>query len=318
MKQYRNVGTKSMLRMLSVLGALCLWVPSRGYSVDPPNPFQICPRTNTSDTDEYALCATAECFVLNDVAYCKCDSMQTPSISASLEYCANPVPGAGVPPTSSAPPEVCRRQGGLVEDVCDLLNQGVGNGFTVSTYSTPQQLTQSYANGFKPGQPPPLAVYTCPGGSTGSYAQCDGGICFDSTTGKTFPGVGAVGSGQIVCSCPITTPRKTLPRHGTRGGFQTWGPWQMADGTPCTGNGSPEDCCNSDWFSRFCFPTPKKPTNGDIILVGAPPGTGELLSRLLADGTGMPPPDAVNSCNFEVAKGSKGTEGESRGAPRRR
>ena len=60
-----------------LLGALwVLGAPGSAYSAGPPNPpdaFQICPRPGTTDTDRYALCATAQCFVLNGLAYCSCD-----------------------------------------------------------------------------------------------------------------------------------------------------------------------------------------------------------------------------------------------------
>ena len=272
-----------------VLGALCvLGAPGLAYSGGPPNPpdaFQICPRLSTTDTDRYALCATAQCFFLNGVAYCKCDVMNGSSISIPLEF----------------------QEGGTSQNICDLLDDGVNNGFTVSTYSTPEQVLKKYADTYTSG-PPPLALYTCPGGSSGSYAQCDGGVCFTSSTGTEFPGVGQVGANQIICACPITEARKTLPKHESRLGFQIAGPWQKTDGTACTGNDSPSDCCSSgsawpqgDWFSQFCFPSEKKPSTGDIIMVGAPTGSAALLSTLL-DG---PPPPAVNQCRLEQGKGSK-------------
>src|SRR6266849_10904316 len=271
-----------------LLGAL--WVfgaPGSAYSAGPPNPpdaFQICPRPGTTDTDRYALCATAQCFVLNGLAYCSCDVMNASSISIPFEF----------------------QEGGTSQNVCDLLDDGVNNGFTVSTYSTPAQVLKKYVQ--KPGGPPPLALYTCPGDSSGSYAQCDGGVCFNSSTGTEFPGVGQVGADQIICACPITDLRKTLPKHEAHLGFQIAGPWQKTDGSACTGNDRPSDCCSSgpawpqgDWFSKFCFPPKKNPTTGDIIMVGAPQGTPALLSTLL-DG---PPPPAVNQCRLEKGMGPK-------------
>ena len=102
------------------------------------------------DNQTYALCAVSHCFVFNDVAYCKCDVKFGESISLSLEYDRN-------------------------KDVCTVNAEGVKNGYMVSTFSVPPSN-------------PNEAIYTCPGGSNGAYAQCDGGICFKSTRGQRFPG----------------------------------------------------------------------------------------------------------------------------------
>jgi len=179
------------------------------------------------------------------------------------------------------------------QDVCSLLDDGVSNGYTVSTFSLPDQVTKEYAAAFDPnsGEPPPLALYTCPKGgqSTGPYAQCDGGVCFDSTTGATFPGVGSIGTDQILCSCPITNPRTTKPALG----YQISGPWQHADGTACGANDSPSDCCSTDYENQFCGAnySPTIPT-GTTIPVGAPIGAAVALAAKLGD---LRP---INSCNF--------------------
>jgi hypothetical protein len=62
------------------------------------------------------------------------------------------------------------------------------NTYRVSTYSPPNS---SYAQ------------YTCT--KPGAYAQCNGGLCFENTSGKLFPGVGKVKGNEIICSCPIVT-----------------------------------------------------------------------------------------------------------------
>jgi hypothetical protein len=288
-KGVSSSGTFPWRSWLIALGALCVFgAPGGASGAGPSSPsdqFQICPRPNTSDTEQYALCATAQCFFLNGVAYCNCDVMNGSSISIPFEF----------------------QGGGTSQNICDLLDDGVNNGFTVSTYSTPETLKKSYADAYSGVGPPPLALYTCPGGSSGAYAQCDGGVCFDSTTGNDFPGVGPIGAGQILCACPITEPRRTLPKHEARLGFQISGPWQKTDGTACKGSDSPDDCCSAgpewpqgDWFSRFCFPTDTTLATGDIIPVGAPQGTPRLLSRLL-DGS----PLAVNECQVKKGKGPK-------------
>ena len=64
------------------------------------------------DNQTYALCAVSSCFVFNDVAYCKCDVKFGESISLSLEYDQN-------------------------KDVCTVNEEGVKNGYMVSTFSVP-------------------------------------------------------------------------------------------------------------------------------------------------------------------------------------
>ena len=118
------------------------------------------------DNQAYALCAGAISFVFDQVAYANCQSLFGTSISSTLSY----------PPVS-----LTGQPGGNIETVNQLgMRQGT---FIVSTYSTPVSLTSPQGA---------TALYTCPAGSTGSYAQCDGGICFRNTTNTTFPGLGPV------------------------------------------------------------------------------------------------------------------------------
>jgi hypothetical protein len=236
---------------------LCvLSIPELAYAAEESSasqpqqqPLKIC-------NQKYALCATAQCFTLNKVAYCNCNLKEGKSISIAFDFDDG-------------------------KDVCSLLDDGVSNGYTVSTFSLPDQVTKAYAAAYNPGtgEPPPLALYTCPGKSTGPYAQCDGGVCFNSTTGATFPGVGPIGSHQILCSCPITQPRTNA-----RLGYQISGPWQHANGTACGANDSPADCCSTDYLNQFCGASYGNniPT-GSIIPVGAPTGTPVILAKLLGD-----------------------------------
>src|SRR5215510_14168243 len=126
----------------------------------------------------YALCAVAKCFVFNEVAYCTCDVLTGDSISLALEFDD--------------------------QDVCTVNEEGVKNGYMVSTFSVPTSGN--------------MASYTCPGaitdkpGSDGAYAQCDGGICFKSTRGQSFPGFDEpLAKDEIICSCPITLQSPTDP-----------------------------------------------------------------------------------------------------------
>lgn len=152
-----------------------------------PSVFKICPEHG--DDQDYALCAAAQCFTIDSVAYCRCVKERGQSISLPFFF-----PSEGPKP---------------VGDVCDLMeNSGDGN-FLVSTFSPPPQLEQSYTG------PDKLAIYTCPGPDNLS-AQCDGGLCFKGTSGTSWPFLGPIGEDEIVCSCPIA-PAPTI-------GFQFIGP----------------------------------------------------------------------------------------------
>jgi hypothetical protein len=172
------------------------------------------------DNQTYALCAVSSCFVFNEVAYCKCDVKFGESISLSLEYDQN-------------------------KNVCTVNEEGVKNGYMVSTFSVPPSN-------------PNEAIYTCPGGSSGAYAQCDGGICFKSSRGQSFPGFDEpLAKDEIICSCPITRPASPL-------GYQISGPFP----------------CQQSFFDN-CKATTANNMTGSTLFVGAPTGTFDLLSSLL-------------------------------------
>ncbi len=173
----------------------------------------------------YALCASAKAFVFQEVSYAKCIVKRGDSISA--------------------PPLVYDRVGD--KNICNYNQVGSTNGFMASTFSLPQEIRKGG----------PSALYTCPGGSTGSYAQCDGGTCFDSTRGQNFPGVGRLTNDEIICSCPITKANTSVAPFG----YQFVGPF------PC--QRAAFDVCN------------KQTVNGDIIPVGSPPGAGRILAQKL-------------------------------------
>jgi hypothetical protein len=140
----------------------------------PVNSYAIC-RNQT-----YALCAEASSFVFNNLAYAECQIEHGNSISA---------------PPFNYP--VVNPNGQPQQNICTLNGQGEGNGFMASTFSLPTDALKGGTG----------AVYTCPGGSTGAYAQCEGGICFNSTSGKSFPGLPLLKQNEIICSCPITKAR---------------------------------------------------------------------------------------------------------------
>lgn len=176
----------------------------------------------------YALCATASCFVMDGVSYCSCDIENGDSISLADSF-------------------------GNGQNVCTVNAQGVGNGYMVSTYSLPDSVVAP--NGDQ-------ALYTCPGqSSSGAYAQCDGGLCFASTEGVTFPGFSQpLSDSQIICSCPITVAN---PSTATLG-YQIVGPY------PCQKS-----------FFKNCRRRVANKKNGSQIYVGAPTGVPRALTREL-------------------------------------
>ena len=133
----------------------------------------------------------------------------------------------------------------------------------VSTFSGPESLLKPNGD---------MASYTCPAGSNGAYAQCDGGICFKSTQGQSYPGFDEpLAKDEIICSCPITEQSPKDPV-----GYQIAGPYP----------------CQKSFFENCKKRTANKNT-GSTLYVGAPTGTGDLLAFLL---TGKVPPS--NKCTL--------------------
>ena len=192
------------------------------------------------DNQTYALCPPASCFVYNKVAYCACDVEVGDSISETLAFDNG-------------------------KDVCTVNAEGAANGtFMVSTFNVPDSVR-------KPGGD--LAIYTCPGGSNGAYAQCDGAICFTNTEGQSFPGFDEpLAKNQIICSCPITEQNPKNPV-----GYQILGPY-------------PHHHCELSFFEN-CNKETANNNNGSTLYVGAPTGVPRLLAILL---TGQNP--SVNEC----------------------
>jgi hypothetical protein len=196
----------------------------KGLPTSGAQPYVIC------KDQTYALCANANSFVFQEVAYAKCQIKHGDSISAPPLY---------YPPGTTA------------KNICNFNAEGVGNGYMASTYSLPPSVVKSNPKSDQ-------AVYTCPGGSVSGYAQCDGGTCFTSTSGKSFPGVGDVGRDEIICSCPITKTNSSSAPFG----FQFIGPYP----------------CQQEIFKACSQPV----DNGSIIPVGSPPGAGRALTIQLS------------------------------------
>jgi hypothetical protein len=199
----------------------------KGPTPVPPIPTPDATGYVICEDQTYALCASASSWVYQQVAYAKCQIKQGDSISV--------------------PPLTYRTVGDNFNNICDVNAIGANNGFLASTFSLPEEVK---AGGTK-------ALYTCPGGSQGGYAQCDGGLCWRSTSGQLFPGVGAVGEDEIICSCPIVVADTVNAPFG----------WQFVGDWPCDQRAF--SVCDQD------------PRIGDIIPVGAPPGAGRVLTELL-------------------------------------
>ncbi|EEA91835.1 hypothetical protein [Pseudovibrio sp. JE062] len=225
-----------------------------------PSLFKECP-VSQDEPNAFALCATAKCWTVDTVAYCKCDALNEQSISLPFHY----------------------EENGEKKDVCDLLKAGIDNGFTVSTYATPRQMETDYdPKSENLGEP--MAMYTCPNSEeapAGYSAQCDGGFCFNSTQGKDFPGIGPVKDDEIICSCPAVPSPKA--------GFQIAGPWLCDPGD----SNSDGTCCDSSFHDKLCSVKSVSST-GTELMVGAPLGVAKILSKKL---DGKEP--AINRCVFK-------------------
>ena len=186
------------------------------------------PKYTVCSGQTYALCAVASCFVMDGLAYCECDVESGNSISLTDAF-------------------------GNGENVCSVNAEGAENGYMVSTFSVPDSVLAPDGN---------QALYTCPAStSSGAYAQCDGGLCFTSTEGKSFPGFSSpLNDGQIICSCPITVSDPATARIG----YQIAGPYP----------------CQKSFFKNCNRATANKKT-GSQIYVGAPTGAARLLAGLL-------------------------------------
>jgi hypothetical protein len=195
-------------------------VPTCSSGANSRSPFIIL------DNQTYALCPPASCFVFSDVAYCACDVETGNSISLKFAFDDG-------------------------QDVCTVNEEGAANGtYVVSTFSVPESV-------LKGGD---MATYTCPSGSDGAYAQCNGGICFTNTEGQSFPGFDEpLAKNQIICSCPITEQNPKDPV-----GYQILGPYP----------------CRQSFFENCNKKTANSHT-GSTLYVGAPSGTGDLLAKLL-------------------------------------
>lgn len=216
---------------------------------------------------KYALCALASCLTFNQVAYCGCDILKGDSISLPFDF------GDG-------------------QDVCTVNEEGPGNGYLVSTYSVPEQAT--YPDG-------DFAAYTCPGernkgkyggvsAAKGSYAQCDGGLCFTSTKGNQFPTFGKLGKKEVICSCPIAT--NCEKSSANLDGHQISGPYDSESGcdpsvcAKCDAGAVTDLQCESGNPLSFIGIQ-------DDITVGSATGVGNLLTcTLLGPGSEV----KFNSC----------------------
>jgi hypothetical protein len=191
----------------------------------------------------YALCAGAQSVNFGEITYAKCTIMPGgTSVTATQTYPFPP--SANFPSTNSI-------SGTTSPGTISTVNQnGSGKGgYIVSTYSQPD--------------PSNTALYTC---DSGSYAQCDGGLCFTNTTGTSNnPLWGNVATNQIICSCPVTTASKP---------YQVFGPATC----PTT---------QAD-YDAICGAAVSNVNNGAIIYIGAPSGSPAQLNYCLNANTTPP------------------------------
>jgi len=196
------------------------------------------------ENQPYALCAGAVSTNFDSITYANCASLNGNSISLP-----HPFPSA---PGDPNPGDIA------------TVNQGQPKqgGYIVSTYSAPAGTVDPNGN---------LAVYTCDRG--GTYAQCDGGLCFTSTSKGNSPLWGNVSKSQIICSCPVvSTP---VP-------FEVFGP------KPCPTTAAEYDAvCGSNVSSA---------NTGATIFIGGPgggtPGTAVTLAECLQGGQSV----TMNTC----------------------
>jgi hypothetical protein len=215
--------------LILAAGGSGLSVANAGMATTSTKFFKVCDGTAEDGTPvPHGLCAVASCFVLNNLAYCQCDVASGDSISLPFKF-----------------------DNGQ-QDICTVNAAGIGNGYMASTFSFPPSVV------LPPNDPGAQALYTCPPiVSDGTYAQCDGGICF--TSAQSFPGSGqSPGSNQIICSCPIAPPAQA------RLGYQIPGPF------PCQKS-----------FFQNCKSKTANTNTGSTIYSGAPIGSARFLTHQL-------------------------------------
>ena len=99
-----------------------------------------------------------------------------------------------------------------------------------------------------------------------AYGQCDGGICFTSTSNKTFPGFDGKLHKEIVCSCPIST--ETTLGSTDPFGYQVFGPYfpdalpgERCDASGCAACSVPDPSANGSFIqvASKASPVPGSP-----------------------------------------------------------
>jgi len=217
-----------------------------------------CSGLDTCEQETFAFCGVSPCKVFNGVAYCTCEIVDTVGTGSSF---------------------VDHSDGN--QDICalneDAVENDLGHMFT-----------------FYPWDYSSKVAYQCEN-SAAPYAQCDGGICFNSSTGSTFLG-NPVGKDEIVCACPVVY----APTNGTHNFL--YGPPSSADETKCYNE--QYDYCFNEYKNN------KIPT-GSSIYVGAPQSTMNILADCNPD-PGTPPTNCI--CDASEGKSSCGVSGSSSGS----
>jgi len=259
---------KRMIVLASALAWFAILVNGSITSTAKP---QTCEEKNGSlilNNQSFAFCGAATCFSFNQIAYCKCDLLKGDSVSLPFNFDN--------------------------QNICTLNQMGKTNGFRASTLSLPEDFDSPDGT---------LAEYICPGVANkggmdkftapGSYAQCDGGLCFTSTKSKLFPGFGDSRlQKEIICSCPIST--RCDPTSRNENGYQSSGTFDPTN-NGVEGGCSAEVCeqCNAAAVTDCNLPNPLVEIGiQEGIPVGAATGGGASLLCALFDNN-VP---EVNSC----------------------
>lgn len=269
---------KGMIMLIFVLAGFAILLSGTIIWADNPDTCEPEDGFLILNNQSYALCATADCFSFNQLAYCKCDLLRGDSISLPFDFGDN-------------------------QNICTLNQQGKKNGYRASTFSFPEE------GEFPTGK---IALYTCPGEANkdkyvnlghparGSYAQCDGGLCFTSTMDKLFPGFNdRLRRNEIMCSCPFSTICEPASVNLQGLGYQISGIYSPEDiGMGDEGGCSPEACglCSTAALTEAQCDLPNPLALIGIqedIPVGAPTRKTIELSILLLGVENVPP---ANSC----------------------
>ena len=262
-----------------------------------PAAFRIIP------DQKYALCFPGRCWYFNEVLYCACEKLPENAPPYNV--------GNKDDWDDSISLTLTIRNNVLYDDsfdeflvdedrpnVCNVMENGNKEGYRVSTFS------QSPAKPIFGGSDG--AVYYCPGDGPGSYAQCDGGLCFEGVSEMT--GARKLFKKQIMCSCPIVEPPKVdQDPPEKRDDYNAYGPFHPDIKDPAK-RCSAEDCKAVCGAGAAPVEGPLDHVlngTGPDIPIGAPKNAGIYLSCTLNEFQNKPPIESVQNCYCEYEGDNK-------------